>query len=207
MGVKPPSLPPSPPISPAAFVVEQLRTGVSQPVLSALVLGVCVLLAATRWGTGEGELVNIATLMLAVVALFAVARVLPHVQRWAPQLVTYGTCAASGFTLVYDAAQPSFGATTAATGLAQFGAAPSLSIVGQAGYGLLLGVQPLSLRVRLSCIVGTVSLWATNLAIAYSRTGSAAFLTRLLPQTALPLCAGVLAGAWAVSNRYKVWPG
>ena len=209
MCVKPPSLPPSPPISPAAFVVEQLRTGVSQPVLSALVLGVCVLLAATRWGAagGRGELVNTATLMLVVAALFALAKLLPSMRLWAPLVVTYGTCAASGFTLVFDATQTSMATTTAATGLAQFGDAPYLSILGQVVYGLLLGVQPLSLRVRMRCLCGTVGLWATNLAVAYSRTGRLAFVTRLLPQSAMPLVAGVLAGAWLVTNRDKVWPG
>ena len=185
-----PSLPPSPP-SPGLFFGRVLTS----PVYSGIVIAFCALLVANQWGPAgdEGSIVNVATLMLVVVAVYVVIKFLPALRASAPQCLIWGMPIASLFTCIYDASQPESN-TTAAHGLAQFANAPMLSMAGQVMLGVLLGTQPLPVRSRFVGVVLSIALWELNLLLVSQRTGNLAYLTALLPQTAAPLFSGHVIG-------------
>ena len=167
----------------------------TSPVYSGIVIAFCALLVANQWGPAgdEGSIVNVATLMLVVVAVYVVVRFLPALRASAPQCLIWGMPIASLLTCIYDASQPESN-TTAAHGLAQFANAPVLSMAGQVMLGVLLGTQPLPVRSRFVGVVLSIALWELNLLLVSQRTGNIAYLTALLPQTAAPLFSGHVIG-------------
>ena len=92
-----PSLPPSPP-SPGLFFGRVLTS----PVYSGIVIAFCALLVANQWGPAgdEGSIVNVATLMLVVVAVYVVIKFLPALRASAPQCLIWGMPIASLFTCI-----------------------------------------------------------------------------------------------------------
>ena len=194
---EPPSAPPSPPAPPSTplstlFTKQQV---LSQAAFYAVSIAFCGLVAAIPRDQLGGGLINIATLMVGVVTMYVLVTVLPRLRTHAPLFITCGTCAASAFTLVFDATQNA-DCTTAAYGLEQFARAPYLSTSAQVVFGLLLGSQPLSVPFRLGIVAAAITAWAANLAAMQARTGNAAFLMELLPLSAVPLQMGAIAGIW-----------
>ena len=194
-----PSLPPSPPESPGLFFGRVLTS----PVYSGIVIAFCALLVANQWGPAgdEGSIINVATLMVAIVAIFMIIRFLPTLKASAPACLIWGSPFASLFTIIYDFTQPESN-TTCAHGLEQFANAPMLSMAGQVMFGVLLGTQPLPVRSRFVGVVLTIALWELNLILVSQRHSNMAYLTALLPMTAGPLFAGHVIGV--LLARYLV---
>ena len=194
-----PSLPPSPPESPGLFFGRVLTS----PVYSGIVIAFCALLVANQWGPAgdEGSIINVATLMVAIVAVFMIIRFLPTLKASAPACLIWGSPFASLFTIIYDFTQPESN-TTCAHGLEQFANAPMLSMAGQVMFGVLLGTQPLPVRSRFVGVVLTIALWELNLILVSQRHSNMAYLTALLPMTAGPLFAGHVIGV--LLARYLV---
>ena len=165
------------------------------PTILAVVICSCAILASTHWGVeARGDLINIWSLMLTVAASYALARSYGSL-RMATFTVTFGTTVASAFTLVSDQLVASDAAgTTSSLALAAFDHAPCFSVGCQFVYGVLLGMQPLPVRMCGGSLMITISIWTANLVWMAHRTGDFAFLSVLLAGTALPLSIGFLVG-------------